>query len=109
MPLHPDLPRNPFAAPEIGTVAILQLNAQFAGIRILPLQLTLHEHQRVFDLFQSNRLASLSRPCKQSLKILFENRNLGLDRMAMVALGIHDIRELFTDNLDLIRSTKGAF
>ena len=34
---------------------------------------------------------------------------LGLDRMAMVALGIHDIRELFTDNLDLIRSTKGSF
>ncbi len=34
---------------------------------------------------------------------------LGLDRMAMVALGIHDIRELFTDNLDLIRTTKGAF
>jgi len=31
---------------------------------------------------------------------------LGLDRMAMVALGIHDIRELFTDNLDLIRSTR---
>jgi phenylalanyl-tRNA synthetase alpha chain len=27
----------------------------------------------------------------------------------MVALGIHDIRELFTDNLDLIRSTRGAF
>jgi phenylalanyl-tRNA synthetase alpha chain len=34
---------------------------------------------------------------------------LGLDRMAMVALGIHDIRELFTDNLDLIRTTKGMF
>ncbi|TKS59026.1 MAG: phenylalanyl--tRNA ligase subunit alpha [Nitrospira sp.] len=34
---------------------------------------------------------------------------LGLDRMAMVALGIHDIRELFTDNLDLIRTTKGFF
>ncbi len=34
---------------------------------------------------------------------------LGLDRMAMVALGIHDIRELFTDNLDLIRTTKGLF
>jgi len=33
---------------------------------------------------------------------------LGLDRMAMVALGIHDIRELFTDNLDLIRSTRGV-
>jgi phenylalanyl-tRNA synthetase alpha chain len=33
---------------------------------------------------------------------------LGLDRMAMVALGIHDIRELFTDNLDLIRSTRGT-
>jgi phenylalanyl-tRNA synthetase alpha chain len=33
---------------------------------------------------------------------------LGLDRMAMIALGIHDIRELFTDNLDLIRSTRGA-
>ena len=27
---------------------------------------------------------------------------LGLDRMAMVALGIHDIRELFTNNLDMI-------
>ncbi len=34
---------------------------------------------------------------------------LGLDRMAMVALGIHDIRELFTDNLDMIRTTRGAF
>ncbi len=33
---------------------------------------------------------------------------LGLDRMAMVALGIHDIRELFTDNLELIRSTRGS-
>tara|TARA_B100000315_G_scaffold76524_2_gene69971 strand:- start:15229 stop:16806 length:1578 start_codon:yes stop_codon:yes gene_type:complete len=28
---------------------------------------------------------------------------LGLDRMAMIALGIHDIRDLFTANLDLIR------
>jgi phenylalanyl-tRNA synthetase alpha chain len=34
---------------------------------------------------------------------------LGLDRMAMVALGIHDIRELFTDNMDLIRTTRGLF
>jgi phenylalanyl-tRNA synthetase alpha chain len=34
---------------------------------------------------------------------------LGLDRMAMVALGIHDIRELFTENLDLIRTTRGTF
>ena len=34
---------------------------------------------------------------------------LGLDRLAMVALGIHDIRELFTDNLDLIRTTRGIF
>lgn len=34
---------------------------------------------------------------------------LGLDRMAMVALGIHDIRELFTDNLELIRATKVPF
>lgn len=34
---------------------------------------------------------------------------LGLDRMAMVALGIHDIRELFTDSLDLIRTTRGIF
>ena len=33
---------------------------------------------------------------------------LGLDRMAMVALDIHDIRELFTDNLELIRSTRGV-
>ncbi|HEX6532411.1 MAG TPA: phenylalanyl--tRNA ligase subunit alpha, partial [Nitrospira sp.] len=34
---------------------------------------------------------------------------LGLDRMAMVALGIHDIRELFTDSLDMIRTTRGLF
>ena len=34
---------------------------------------------------------------------------LGLDRMAMVALGIHDIRELFTDNLDKVRTTRGLF
>jgi len=34
---------------------------------------------------------------------------LGLDRMAMIALGIHDIRELFTDNLELIRTTRGIF
>jgi hypothetical protein len=33
------------AAPEIGAIAILQLNSQFAGVGILPLQLTLHEHQ----------------------------------------------------------------
>lgn len=34
---------------------------------------------------------------------------LGLDRMAMVALGIHDIRDLFTGDLDLIRTTRGKF
>lgn len=34
---------------------------------------------------------------------------LGLDRMAMVALGIHDIRDLFTGDLDLIRTTRGRF
>jgi phenylalanyl-tRNA synthetase alpha chain len=34
---------------------------------------------------------------------------LGLDRMAMVALGIHDIRELFTENLDMIRTTRSVF
>ena len=33
---------------------------------------------------------------------------LGLDRMAMVALGIHDIRDLFTSDLELIRTTRGA-
>jgi phenylalanyl-tRNA synthetase alpha chain len=31
---------------------------------------------------------------------------LGLDRMAMVALGIHDIRDLFTSDLDLIRTMR---
>jgi phenylalanyl-tRNA synthetase alpha chain len=31
---------------------------------------------------------------------------LGLDRMAMVALGIHDIRDLFSGDLDLIRSMR---
>lgn len=34
---------------------------------------------------------------------------LGLDRMAMVALGIHDIRDLFTADLELIRATRGKF
>ncbi|WP_447978749.1 phenylalanine--tRNA ligase subunit alpha [Candidatus Nitrospira bockiana] len=34
---------------------------------------------------------------------------LGLDRMAMVALGIHDIRDLFTSDLDLVRSMRGTF
>ncbi|MBI5410389.1 MAG: phenylalanine--tRNA ligase subunit alpha [Nitrospirae bacterium] len=34
---------------------------------------------------------------------------LGLDRMAMVALGIHDIRDLFSTDLDLIRTTRGHF
>lgn len=34
---------------------------------------------------------------------------LGLDRMAMVALGIHDIRDLFTADLELIRTTRGTF
>lgn len=31
---------------------------------------------------------------------------LGLDRMAMVALDIHDIRDLFTANLDMIRTKR---
>jgi phenylalanyl-tRNA synthetase alpha chain len=31
---------------------------------------------------------------------------LGLDRMAMVALGIHDIRDLFSADLELIRTTR---
>lgn len=34
---------------------------------------------------------------------------LGLDRMAMVALGIHDIRDLFSSDLDLIRTMRGRF
>ena len=34
---------------------------------------------------------------------------LGLDRMAMVALGIHDIRDLFSTDLELIRTTRGHF
>ncbi|MDH4229400.1 MAG: phenylalanine--tRNA ligase subunit alpha [Nitrospirota bacterium] len=33
---------------------------------------------------------------------------LGLDRMAMVALNIHDIRDLFSSDLDLIRTTRGV-
>ena len=31
---------------------------------------------------------------------------LGLDRMAMVALGIDDIRNLFTSDLDVVRTTR---
>ena len=34
---------------------------------------------------------------------------LGLDRMAMVALGIHDIRDLFSDDLEMIRTTRAGF
>ncbi|MCU0724142.1 MAG: phenylalanine--tRNA ligase subunit alpha, partial [Planctomycetes bacterium] len=34
---------------------------------------------------------------------------LGLDRMAMVALGINDIRELFSRDLNRIRETKVRF
>ena len=34
---------------------------------------------------------------------------LGLDRMAMVALGIHDIRDLFSTDLDFIRTMRGSF
>jgi phenylalanyl-tRNA synthetase alpha chain len=34
---------------------------------------------------------------------------LGLDRMAMVALGIHDIRDLFSTDLDFIRGMRGSF
>lgn len=33
---------------------------------------------------------------------------LGLDRMAMVALGVQDIRNLFTADLELIRTMRGA-
>jgi phenylalanyl-tRNA synthetase alpha chain len=29
--------------------------------------------------------------------------------MAMIALGIHDIRDLFAADLDLIRTTRGRF
>lgn len=34
---------------------------------------------------------------------------LGLDRMAMVALDIHDIRDLFSTDLEMIRTTRGRF
>jgi phenylalanyl-tRNA synthetase alpha chain len=34
---------------------------------------------------------------------------LGLDRMAMVALNIHDIRDLFSADLDMIRTTSATF
>ena len=34
---------------------------------------------------------------------------LGLDRMAMVALGIHDIRDLFTSDLEAVRTMRRQF
>ncbi len=34
---------------------------------------------------------------------------LGLDRMAMVALGLHDIRDLFSTDLEKIRALRGRF
>ena len=34
---------------------------------------------------------------------------LGLDRMAMIALGLHDIRHLFSSDLEMIRRTRAHF
>lgn len=34
---------------------------------------------------------------------------LGLDRMAMIALGLHDIRDLFSTDLEMIRTTRARF
>ncbi|NKB81217.1 MAG: phenylalanine--tRNA ligase subunit alpha [Nitrospirales bacterium] len=34
---------------------------------------------------------------------------LGLDRMAMVALGVHDIRDLFSSDLEKVRNMRGTF
>jgi phenylalanyl-tRNA synthetase alpha chain len=34
---------------------------------------------------------------------------LGLDRMAMVALGIQDIRDLFTSDLEAVRNMRRQF
>jgi phenylalanyl-tRNA synthetase alpha chain len=34
---------------------------------------------------------------------------LGLDRMAMVALGIHDIRDLFSTDLEAVRNLRGRY
>ena len=48
--LDPNLSGNPFAAPEIGPITILQFDSQFAGVGIVPLQLAFHEHQPLFEL-----------------------------------------------------------
>ena len=34
---------------------------------------------------------------------------LGLDRMAMMALGLHDIRDLFSVDLEKVRTMRGRF
>ena len=34
---------------------------------------------------------------------------LGLDRMAMMALGLHDIRDLFSVDLEKVRTMRGKF
>ena len=56
-----ELSRDPFAAPEIGTITVLQLNSQLTGVGVLTLQLAFHEHQRLFELFHGDWLVYLAR------------------------------------------------
>src|SRR5437868_11365858 len=73
--LDPNLSRDPFAAPEIGTITVLQLNSQLTGVGVLTLQLAFHEHQRFFELFHGDQLMYLARLREQPLEISFKNSN----------------------------------
>ena len=89
------------AAGSIGSPQILQLSGIGAG-ELLLTSMDRDGTGKGFDI-------ELTRAVADAVTVPVIAWGLGLDRMAMVALGIHDIRELFTDNLDLIRSTKGSF
>ncbi|MDH7571879.1 MAG: phenylalanine--tRNA ligase subunit alpha, partial [Armatimonadota bacterium] len=55
--------------------------------------------------------AGLFRPevtCPLGVEVPVIAWGLGIDRMAMMALGLHDIRDLFSADLDLVRTRKAT-
>src|SRR3972149_11889752 len=53
--LPPDLPRNPFAAPEVRPVAVAQLDLKLITLEIIPLELPLDPLEVLFDFLRRER------------------------------------------------------
>src|SRR3989304_3057464 len=53
--LPPDLPRNPFAAPEVRPVAVAQLYLKLITLEIIPLELPLDPLEVLFDFLRRKR------------------------------------------------------